>query len=251
MWRFSAALPYGVRRYVRLLVKCGLAVLAAVLLSHWLTKHHAAERYAVSKLANGMHVDKLANGQVRLTVPPNKIPQTQSDRLTAPISSLLPSHWESDPQQRSSSGDAVAVPLDDRAQLLETAVRFLSRWETFHPWSKATYNRWLRSVEPFLSTLGAPDVVARADSYQPPTICPQPSCPTGSTWDGPDPSSIEIRAYDPAAGTAYLTLNGAVVYKASFGGGRSERFERQYGLLLDRSTGSWKITRAAADTVSR
>lgn len=250
MWRFSGSLPYAARRYLRLIVKCGLGILAAVLLSHWLSHHHTVEHFAASRLANGMHVDKLANGQVRLTVPPNKIPQSETDRLTAPISSLLPSHWESDPQTRLSTGDAVPVSLADRGQILTTAVHFLSHWETFRPWSKATYNRWRRGIEPFLAAIGADSIVSRTDSYQPETICPQPSCPTGSTWVGPDPSTIEIRAYDQAAGTAYLTLNGTVVYKSSFGGGRPEHYERQYGLLLDKNTGSWKVSRAAADTVS-
>lgn len=242
--------PQGPHRYVKLFFLCIGIITVTALAVHYITTHNIGNSFLVRKFSENVQVQTLPSGEIDVTVPPDKLPKTQSDRMNAPIAALLPGHWSEDPQARYSSGDAVIVPVSQRGAIITRAIGFLSHWETFRPWSKTTYSQWRRSIAPYLDPAGAADILGRTGSYQPPTICPKDTCPVGSSWQGADPTTIEIRAYDPNAGTAYLTVDGYVNYKPSLGG-KAVQFERQYALLLRTLGGRWLVSRAVADTLGQ
>lgn len=241
--------PRGPHKYLKLMFMCIGIITVTAFAVHYITTHNLGNSFLVRKFSQNLQVSTLPSGEISVSVPPDKIPQTQASRMSAPVAALLPSHWSEDPQPRYSTGDAVIVPVNERGVIIHRAIGFLSRWETFRPWSEATYNTWRRGIALYLDPAGADDIINRVGSYQPPTICPEDTCPVGSAWEGSDPTTIEIRAYDPNAGTAYMTVDGYVKYKPSLGGA-STSFERQYGLLMTKMDGRWLISRAVADTIS-
>jgi hypothetical protein len=202
----------------------------------WITKHQISQNYDVTTTANGA---------AKLLVKPSALPQTQNDRMNAPTADLLPQEWASDPLQ-SPSAKAVEVAPADKKALVGATTQFLSVWETFRPWNDASYAAWKAKVSPYVSSEGG-DVIARRDSVQPQTICPDPGCPTGSTFLGIAPLSYTVRSYD--GNSAYVTVNGFVRYQVTLSGKKQE-VVRQYGLLFTNNNGRWLVSRAASETTA-
>jgi hypothetical protein len=93
-------------------------------------------------------------------------------------------------------------------------------------------------------------MIARYDSHAPATVGLCDRCDTGSRWAGDiDPTeTMVVRSYD--GDFAFVTTQGVVTYigHSSYAGAR---IRRTYSLVLVRTLGTWRVQRAAADTLAR
>jgi len=142
----------------------------------------------------------------------------------------------------------IQVSLPVRAALTKTSDQFLRRWETFD--TSTSLAAYRSSLAPYVEADALPAVAERKDSFQNEAIAPGGNVGWHLQYDGYTPApTLVVRRYN--GDTAYVTMLGEV---ATFGPGlimRDVRYLRSYALLLKASDGEWKVTRAAAQTLSQ
>jgi hypothetical protein len=146
------------------------------------------------------------------------------------------------------SYEGLRVPPSVRRGLLAAADSFLSRWEEFSP--GVSQEEYLSSLAPYVDPQGLPDIVSRADNIQSDAIAPGGQ--VGSHWetDGFTPaSSMAVRRYD--GDSAYLTMAGEMTTAGPSLVYHKSRYIRSYSLVMVRSGKSWKVRRAAAQTLAQ
>jgi len=185
----------------------------------------------------------LKSEQGRLVVADDQRPKTFPQRRQAPAVTLLPG-----------KGPLPVVSGDIDSQDIEP---LLAAWENFSP-KKIAERQHRRGSDPYRQQVkriaadsNSADVLyRRLDSSDLPGLCPEKQCSAGWQWVPGSFGGLQLHDYRPPF--AYLTGYGLVRYQADQQ--RSDQrqgqiYYRAYGLLVDNSSGSWRLQRAAAEIV--
>lgn len=191
---------------------------------------------------------EVSPGQSDLRFDPSELPKSRAERLEAAPAELLPDRWTSDPDEGLAS-DPAAVPASVRTELLEALNAFLAAWETFQP-TGDDGDAYRSSLAPLVMPGSLDTVAERIDSRQPAGICPRATCTTGSVWRPQRPIALTARIRDYTGDSAYVTLEGAVLYLSAESDLDGREYVRSYALMLVKRSGVWLVERAAAETLA-
>lgn len=183
------------------------------------------------------------NDSGQLVVDSEYWPQTTAQRYQAPAAALLPGKTD----QPVVSGEINSTDIEP----------LLAAWESFSPQDIAN-QRYRRGSDPYRRALAQvaseqsiDQLYNRQDASDFPQLCPGRGCSAGWRWQPGSFGRLRIHAYQP--NEAYVTGYGIVRYRADrpqIDNRHQQLYYRAYGLLLNKSDGSWRLQRAAAETVA-
>lgn len=171
-----------------------------------------------------------------VVVAPEAVPSSMRERYSAPALALLPNKTGYPEMKKTISSPGIG-------EIRRAAEKFLREWETYKPGDTSYDLRISKMISPERKSA----IISRVDAVDPPGVCPEASCKTGSRWFEQDfqRSSFLI---DLTPEEAYLVAYGAVVYGNE--GAQESSASRSYGLLFRKgSEGEWLLERVAAESL--
>jgi hypothetical protein len=191
-------------------------------------------------------------GQSREKITSKSQLATREQREKAFWLDLLPSN-QGDSVRRANINNSVNE--GDLTKLTNFTNEFLRRFETFDP-ERTGYainnnktDFYASQLLPYMVSGQQSNVISREESSDLPGVCPfiDKPCDTASTWVGG--SSPKIKAINSSS--AYITTTGLVRFSSTdeFNYLDGRAFLREYAILLEGSSGEWKVSRVTAKTL--
>jgi hypothetical protein len=224
----------------------------AILVATTFAVSYATRNSLLEKSFNraGVQIVHNPDNSYTLKVAADRIPTTPQDASAAPPIQILPAHWDVQGQNAPGAADQVNLVPAERAALGQTALGFLSHWETFPALAgRKDYQRWRSALGPYVLPGAEANVYTRVESFSPTAICPHTPCTIGSRWYTGYPADHPMTVRQATPNAAYVTVYGFVRYQDPRGDLNGKLQLREYALVLQSYRGSWRVARAVADSL--